>query len=79
MDKHFELHITGEKHLSSGSATGVYSCGYTGCRECLKRSITLLMVHDAEFRGLINEAGRAANEIRAEQRKGNSGINPQNK
>lgn len=73
MDKHFELSISGTKHDFGAAAVANIS----GCPQCLKRAITLLMVHDDDFRKLINECGREANIIRENNRKGKQGPNPQ--
>jgi hypothetical protein len=40
-----------------------------GCDECIKRAIIQLIVKDEKFRRLINECGRAANEIRSASKK----------
>jgi len=63
MTEHFKLSIRAMKALRNHDATGIH-LELTGCRDCMKQAITLLLVHDPEFRGMINECGRAANEIR---------------
>lgn len=70
-NKHFRLEISGTTHNSDMSAVVLEK---EGCDSCLKTAITMLIVHDDKFRKLLNECGRAANEIR----NGNKGPDPIN-
>lgn len=57
---------------------GVLPIGFSiqGCPSCMEHAITLLMVFDEKFRGMINRAGAEANKIRRGEKPGPD-INPQ--
>ena len=62
--QHAELHVNVSRH-SDPSAFVAAIVTVSGCKECLVKALTQVLLHDSKFKELINTAVRAANEIRA--------------
>jgi hypothetical protein len=60
---HAQLTISLDKHVV-GLASPLIKCEVSGCRQCLKTAITILLLNDPKFKELMNECIRAANEIK---------------
>lgn len=66
MSKHaiFSIHVGRHNPLEPGTETVIQM---QGCRACLIKAITTVLLHNQEIKDIMNASIRAANETKAKQ------------